>query len=264
MNQYRFDDEAMNYYKCCRMAGIPFDYLDLSLEDYQSVERKPLRKTIEFIKNLDFEWRSSGGLLIIGVIGSGKSFLSFMIAKAAVYGNIPTICISLVEYLEKRRLEKIQPNLILELISQLEDSRIVIIDDFGKGYGGEGHWYGYEASTALYNIFKEGNKKAVVVNTALQPSQFIERIESSFLSRAAGYPSVIMMGDDFRTIVPTPTLNRIRNEKIDHNHCWLKHPALAEETIVNLGKSCDTCKYRFRPKLCLLRFEKHWIELEQR
>lgn len=262
--KYAFDPNAIAFYKLCRMAGIPFDYLDLSPEDYQSSERTQLRSALRFIKGIDYQWRSGGGLVFQGLNGSGKSFLSYMIAKAAVYSNIPTICLSLVEFIEKRRMERFQPNLILELIKQLEAGRVVIIDDFGKEYGGMSTWYGYEASTALHNVFREGGSKAIIVNTILT-EEFNDKVSTTFLSKATGYEKVVFdSGEDFREPVNPLSLSRAQSEKTNHTHCWLKHPVFANQTIESLGECCDTCKYHFRPKLCLLRFTKQWIELEQK
>lgn len=260
---YRFDQAMLSFYQQCRLSGIPFDYLDLDLEDYQSDDRAPLQLTREFIETLPDKWRSQQGVVFIGPNGSGKSFLSFMIAKAAVKRGIRTTCLTLVEYLEKRRLDRVQPSLVMELVGQLNESRLVAIDDFGKEYSGTENWWSYEANTILYNIFSQGFTKSVIMNSAMSVKDFRERIGSANASRASINRVVSVKGSDFRVVDSGIDALQELRVKANKTKCWRLHPILDELSSEPLMNTCKGCKYRFRLKLCYLRCTGKWKSLEE-
>ena len=262
---FEFNSGVLELYKKCNQSGIPFAYLDLEWEDFQNSDRFALGKVQAFVQNIGFYWRTGGGLLLHGPNGTGKSFLSYQVARAAVALNIPTICLSLIEYVEKKRLQRVQPNLILELMRSIERAKVTVIDDFGKEYGEGANWQSYEAYTALFNIFREGPNRVVVLNTALFPKDIDKKAGTSIMSRMGSYTNIPVSGEDFRDLVLEPeTFNLMRSAEKQHKHCWEPHPLLAKTTVQKvtqtLGSSdCKCCKYRFHPKLCTLRFERKWI-----
>lgn len=263
---FRFDQDVLSFYRRCKNAGIPQEILELDWEDFQSRDKdgKPcdsvsLKHAHDFADLISYYWRSGGGLFIIGPNGSGKSFLSYQIAKTAIRYKIPTICFTLIEYLEARRFQKIQPSLIIELMKDIEKANVIIIDDYGKEYGTGKDWNSYEAYTAIFNVFKEGATKCVVLNTALGLEQFGEKAGTSMLSRMARFTTVSLSGTDFRDNVIDPASFRlVRSNEADHSHCYEPHPLLTPETRTKHPK-CIVCKYRFHPTLCMRRFNKQWV-----
>jgi len=259
---YQFNRETISFYEQCRLSGIPFNYLDIELEDYQSSDRESLKTVIPYISDLAYKWRSREGLVLLGTNGSGKSMLSYMIAKAAVRKGIRTTCLTLIEYLEKKRLSSIQSGLIIELMKQLNDSRIVVIDDFGKEYSGESNWTSYSANAIIYSIFSEGLTKSVIVNSSLSPEDFKGVAGTAISSRMSSSPMVSVTGDDFREN-ESVDLGLQSREDLDHVKCWVPHPVLSEDTVSKMSLSCKSCKYRFRPKLCILKRSNTWYSLKE-
>lgn len=249
---YQFDQPTISFYEQCRLAGIPFNYLDIDLEDYQSANREPLELILPYISNISYKWRVREGLVLMGTNGSGKSLLSYMIAKAAVKKGIRTTCLTLIEYIEKKRLSHIQPGLIIELMRQLNDSRIVVIDDYGKEWSGESNWASYSTNAILYSIFSEGLTKSVIINTSLEPNDFKGLAGTAIHSRASSSNFVSVTGEDFRR-GESIDLDPQTKEELDHTKCWVPHPVLSTGTILKMSALCKSCKYRFRPKLCALR-----------
>ena len=258
---FQFDPNILMLYKKFKHAGIPQEQLDLGWDDFQNAtDKDSLIKVQDFADLIGYHWRSGGGLLLIGLNGTGKSFLSYMVAKVAITYKIPTMCFTLVEYLEARRLMKLQPDLMLELMKDIEKAKVIVIDDFGKEYGSGKDWSSYEAQTALFNVFKEGATKCVILNTALRQGDFEDKAGTSMLSRFSRFRPIAMSGKDFRkTKIDSSEFKEARAKETDHTKCYQPHPLLTLETCNRHDQNpCLVCKYRFHPTLCMMRFKGIW------
>lgn len=244
-----FKDPIVKQYSAFQRAGIPMKYIDLWWEDFQNSDKDALKKAQDFSANLNYHWKSGGGILIFGPNGAGKSFLSYMIAKQAIFNNISTFCFSLVEYQRKKWLRQ-RPELLLELLQMIENSKLIILDDYGKEYGKGNDWSSFENYMVVSEIF-EGTK-AVVVNTALPLRNLKEKAGSSILSRIGHFTSVPMSGKDFRSEeIKGEEFKKIRSAHQVHD-CWKAHPLLSNP----IAGKCFSCLYRFHPYLCVLRYKK--------
>jgi len=146
----------------------------------------------------------------------------------------------------------------MELIKDIEESNVIMIDDFGKQYGTGNDWASYESSTALHNVFKEGAMKAIIINTALPQKDFEEKAGFSIISRMSMFQNLGLIGKDFRNYdLNLLKFGDIRAMETDHSHCWKPHQLLTKETIDNhIDNPCLVCKHRFHPHLCMIAYEK--------
>lgn len=264
--RFEFENKVLEYYQNCLEAGLPQEYLDLTWDDYQNSDRDALRSCKQFAENIDYYWRSGGGLLLTGLNGSGKSFLSYMIAKTAIVKKIPTMCLSISEMVMKKQLSRFQSNLYMEMLEGIQFAKVLIIDDFGKEFSSDNKILSQDANTTIFHIFKKGIIRSHIVNTALvydgdkEGGAFEKTVGTSLFSRLSKHEIVPIIGQDFRKLKLNPTLfSTARRPGADHSHCWEAHIVLTKESIEQLKDDvCQCCKYRFHPVLCQLRFQNKW------
>jgi len=104
--KFEFKSDILKLYKKFKRAGIPQNYLDLSWKDFKNTDIEGLNIAKDFARIIDYLWKSGGGIWIHGANGTGKSFLSYMIAKTAVAKKYPLFVLLLQNILKQNELEK--------------------------------------------------------------------------------------------------------------------------------------------------------------
>jgi DNA replication protein DnaC len=259
------DREALHFVERAFKSGVPFDYLFSQWEDYQVPNREPLRKAMEFARQIRFHIHAGTGLLIIGESGRGKSFLSYMIASEAIeVHKIPTLCVSIREWVDKKKFIMHNPALYVELLEMLNAARLVIIDNLSSE--GEKKWWDAEDLFDLIDRVTAGGrrKRCVVMNTNMGHAAFSKRAGWSIVSRAFAFSTMKITREspDFRE-------NKADIDRVIAHRATLtgEPPCMKRLPFEKTGGSqtslfpCARCVYSTRVYLCELRFMNKWKPL---
>lgn len=176
---------------------------DTLSHDYQtnSEDRDRFIQAETAAKNLceNFE-KEHGNLLLLGPVGTGKSFLSNCIANEIIKRGHSVIyfsAISLFEHISSYKFSKDKYSLENPL-NDIYSCDLLVIDDLGSEITNN------FVCTELFNIINERHlrKKSTVISTNLNPQEIAERYSSRIYSRIhLYYDKKALSGDDIRNYI---------------------------------------------------------------
>lgn len=256
--------EALRMLTVCFSSGVPFDYLEAEWEDYQAKDRAPLQEVRDFAASIPFQIHTGGGLVLIGVNGAGKSFLSYMCALEAIRRwKTATACFSVREYLDKKRYQYLNPNLFDELLHRIDQARFVVIDNLSRESDKLG-WKPEDLFEIIDRITTGKRKKCLVLNTNMSKADYESESGGSVLSRTRKFERVLLDNEDFRNRRPDyRDLIKRRKIKVRQPKCYKPLSFLADKKRLNKPEACKRCAYSTRATLCELRSKRNWIKLEE-
>ena len=145
---------------------------------------------------LNFE-RDHGSLLLMGPVGTGKSFLSNCIANEIIKKGHSVIyfsAISLFEHISSYKFSKDKYSMENPL-GDIYSCDLLVIDDLGSEITNN------FVCSELFNIINERHlrNKSTVISTNLKPSEILDRYSSRIFSRINQYyDKKYLSGDDIR------------------------------------------------------------------
>jgi DNA replication protein DnaC len=259
--------------------GIPYAYLEAVWDDYQAENREAALQVIRFADTLDSQILGGGGLVINGTNGSGKSFLSYMVAKAAMLPDnrgetfVPrAICFTVPEYLEKKKYQYLNPAPFDELLGMIDAADVVVIDNLNRESERLG-WAPQDLFEMVERCVGGRGHKAVIINTNLTGHEYAEQTGGSVLSRTKYFDKVeLLRNQDFRSkVVDMDELQRVRRgDGIVVSHCFRPSMLLSKEAKTYFSANavtphaCERCAYRTRLYLCQMRLRKQWKSLKSK
>ena len=267
----KLDDRRIQTLKKLYKAGVPIDYLESRWADYQADDRDALESARAFARHLPFHVETGGGLVLIGDNGSGKSFLSYMIAITAISAyRLPILCFSVREWVDRKIYQRHNPRLFDELLRMLDQAALVIVDNLSR----EGEKLGWGPEDVFEIVDRitagGGRKRALVLNTNMTKSDYEKQAGTSVLSRTKGFERVKLGNKDFRgTPANVGRLIQYRRSGVDA-HCFqaLSFLDLTVDEVpsvrpTTLPGACKFCCYSTRARLCEIRTIGKWRPLDE-
>ena len=123
--------KSMFYYACVD-SGIPKKYIGITAEDWGS-DSKSLKFADKTIKSLDVLIKNSMCLMFIGFFGSGKSFLSSLIAVEAIKRKKIVSYESLFTILTTLQNERFEKGVVDRYFKKFSNSDLVVLNGINPG-----------------------------------------------------------------------------------------------------------------------------------
>jgi DNA replication protein DnaC len=139
-----------------------------------------LRKGVErFLRHIDSELNSGGGLILWGENGTGKTSAAIVIAKEARRRGAPALFVN-AEDLRRASIEKELFHEEMTLMDRAREVDVLVIDDLGKDHRGQ---TGY-SDTLFENLirFRSANCRTTIVTTNLKLVRLRDRYGASMMS----------------------------------------------------------------------------------
>ena len=149
-----------------------------NIEDIECSETRNLTKAqLADLADCSFVRRAEN-LLITGLTGCGKSYLSCALWRQACYLGLRTEYLNMNKFIEKIALAKIEGS-FLRLISKLEKNDLIILDDFGL------QPLDANSRLALLQILEERyDRKSMIIISQLPVSKWYDYIAEPTLADA--------------------------------------------------------------------------------
>jgi DNA replication protein DnaC len=183
-------------------AVIPRRYAEVSF-DRNPVANMPdmaVRPVRAFVRSLDEHLDAGRGLWLFGDVGTGKTTLAMLVAKAALESGRSVAIYSLPRLLNeiRRTYDEGSDSSYVQLLDRLAEVDLLHVDDLGAEKSSP--WV-LEQLYAIVNSRYEG-ERAMVITTNLDRDRLVEQIGERTVSRLEEMCEVIpVYGEDHRQVV---------------------------------------------------------------
>jgi DNA replication protein DnaC len=183
-------------------AVIPRRYAEVGF-DRNPVAQMPeavVRPVRAFVRDLDTHIRGGHGLWLFGDVGTGKTTLAMLVAKAALEAGHSVAIYSLPRLLNeiRRTYDEGSDSSYVELLDRLEEVDLLHVDDLGAEKSSP--WV-LEQLYAIVNARYEA-ERAMVITTNLDRDALVDQITERTVSRLEEMCDVIpVYGADHRQVV---------------------------------------------------------------
>ncbi|MCW2989821.1 MAG: family ATPase [Solirubrobacterales bacterium] len=183
-------------------AVIPKYYKDVGF-DRNPVAQMPdsvVRPVRAFVRNLDANLEAGRGLWLFGDVGTGKTTLAMIVAKAALEAGRSVAIYSMPRLLNEIRMtyDESSDSSYIELLDRLAAVDLLHIDDVGAEKSSA--WV-LEQLYAIVNARYEG-QRSVNITTNLSHEQLAEQVTPRTVSRLGEMSeSIPLLGQDKRPVL---------------------------------------------------------------
>jgi DNA replication protein DnaC len=183
-------------------AVIPKYYKDVSF-DRNPVAQMPdsvVRPVRAFVRNLDANLDAGRGLWLFGDVGTGKTTLAMIVAKAALEAGRSVAIYSMPRLLNeiRRTYDEGSDSSYLQLLDRLAEVDLLHVDDLGAEKSSP--WV-LEQLYAIVNSRYEA-ERSMVITTNLDREALVDQITERTVSRLEEMCEVIpVVGADHRQVV---------------------------------------------------------------
>jgi DNA replication protein DnaC len=197
-------EEMSDLYRASGLAGTlleqTFDRFDPTVyppehRDYMHlVQRECRRFADDVVRGVERD-----GLLLLGEVGLGKTFLSSAIANVVMAGKKTVVYLTFAEFLDLIRLHKFDDDeAYQEGAERLMNADLIILDDLGAEKITE--FVGQELFTLVNHRMNQG--MPMVVSTNLPPAMLEQTYGARIASRLLnGFRALQLRGDDVRFVL---------------------------------------------------------------
>ena len=183
-------------------AVIPRRYAEVSFDrnPVASMPDMAVRPVRAFVRKLDEHLDAGRGLWLFGDVGTGKTTLAMLVAKAALESGRSVAIYSLPRLLNeiRRTYDEGSDSSYVQLLDRLAEVDLLHVDDLGAEKSSP--WV-LEQLYAIVNSRYEG-ERAMVITTNLDRDRLVEQIGERTVSRLEEMCEVIpVYGEDHRQVV---------------------------------------------------------------
>jgi DNA replication protein DnaC len=180
-------------------AVIPRKYSDVSFDrnPVAQMSEITLRPVRSYLRNLDANIAEGRGLWLFGEVGTGKTTLAMLVAKAALEAGYSVAIYSMPRLLNeiRRTYDEGSDSSYIELLDRLSEVDLLHIDDVGAEKSSE--WV-LEQLYAIVNARYEA-RRAMTITTNLDLDALVEQIGHRTVSRLKEICAQLpLTGDDHR------------------------------------------------------------------
>jgi DNA replication protein DnaC len=183
-------------------AVLPRRYAEVSFErnPVAAMPDRVVRPIRAFVRDLDANLEAGRGLWLFGDVGTGKTTLAMLVAKAALEAGHSVAIYSLPRLLNeiRRTYEEGSDSSYVQLLDRLAEVDLLHVDDLGAEKSSA--WV-LEQLYAIVNARYEG-ERSMTITTNLDRDPLVEQITARTVSRLEEMCEVIpVYGEDHRQVV---------------------------------------------------------------